>query len=263
MDLLRKLPLTGLLLACTLYGAQAQVDMNSLLQQAQAGKVAGVSMVEDTDPFTPNTFIGSLRMEVRTYTNGTEAKDSPMAIRMHSKADMTVMEPEVKEKGMERMRILTDHKGKWQYTLVMDKKGKGTGMKMKKMKMVIDGGDTDDDDIGDARVERTGETRAIHGRTCHKYVITDEEGTWTGWIAEDTPSPFMDMANSMTGATVRTGNVPKGVNGMPMESEYVAATGGERVVLTTTEFSLGEPDAKHFSLAGYEIMEMPTMPFGR
>ena len=73
------LPLACCLLAINTM--QAQVDVNSLMQQAQGGAFGGVTIVEYTGPFVPNEFIGSIRMEVRNFENGTEAKDSPMGMR--------------------------------------------------------------------------------------------------------------------------------------------------------------------------------------
>jgi hypothetical protein len=256
------LPLViGLLGITTMH---AQVDMNSLMQQAQGGAFGGVTIVEDTDPFTPNVFVGSIRMEIRSFEKDTEAKDSPMRMRYHSREDMTLMEPEVQQKGMEQMKVLTDLKGKWQYTLMTDKKGKRTAMKMKKMKVVVQDDGTDTEAGGEPRVERGTETRTIHGQRCTKYTVTDEDGTWTGWVAEGVPTPFMDMARSVSngkgGGMDRT---PSGLDGMPMEYEYVSADGKERMEVKVTEFSLGAPDEKFFSLAGYEVMEMPTMNFGR
>jgi hypothetical protein len=256
-------PIAALLLSSTLCAntATAQVDIGSLMQQGGANALGGVTIVEDTDPFVPNQFIGSFRMEVRTYENGEEAKDSPMSVVFHSKADMTVMHPQGVGKGKEDMRILTDLKGKWQYTLMTDKKGERTAMKMRKMKIVVSGTDEGADDANTAKVRRTDETRTIEGQLCRKYEGSDEDGTWTAWIAEDLPTPFAEMSRNMLGDNGGFFDLGRDdIKGMPMETEHVSHNGGERNVSRITDLVLGKVDESAFSLDGYQVMEMPRMP---
>ena len=232
-------------------------DLNALIQQ---GAMGGVTMVEDNDPFEPNEFIGGFTMVMHSYKNGNEDKDSPMTIRIFSKADMVLMWPEVKEKGMQEMKMLTDLKGKWQYTMMTDDKGKRTAMKMRKMKLVMP--EEADANGKEPEVVRTGETRTIDGHNCHQYVFTNEDGTWSGWVAEGMATPFTDMTRSMGGGKGQLKATPGGVNGFPLESEFTSADGKERVVVHTRDLKVGSVDEKIFSLQGYDVMEMPVMNFG-
>lgn len=248
----------------TLITASAQVNMNSIMQKAQGnqGGGASVSFEEDKSDFVPNKFIGSFQMEVHSYKNGVEEKDSPARLNFYSNADMTLFHPVGDGKSKEEMKVLIDLKGKWQYTLMTDKKGKRTAMKMRKMKTTVSDGSSSDK-TKEPTYERTGETRTINGHLCHKWVGTNEDGTWTSWIAEDLQAPFMDMARSV-GVSMEQPQtrMPKGMNGFIMEGEFIDAKGKERTEMFTRELSIGKVDESVFSLDGYEVMEMPTMNFG-
>ena len=50
----------------------------------------GVNLVDDNDPFTPNRFIGSFRMETRIYRGTEEQRTSPTTLRYWSSADQVL-----------------------------------------------------------------------------------------------------------------------------------------------------------------------------
>ncbi len=53
--------------------------MNKAMEKAAASRrPGGMTIEENTDPFTPLGFTGTYRMEVHNYKNGAEEKDSPM-----------------------------------------------------------------------------------------------------------------------------------------------------------------------------------------
>ncbi|MBL7964156.1 MAG: DUF4412 domain-containing protein [Flavobacteriales bacterium] len=265
-----RLPLL-LLALCSLHLSLAQIDMNKLLQQrsqqqqgqgAPPADGATVSVEEDNDPYVPNTFIGSFRMEMHTYKNDKEEKDSPMNVRFASKADMTVVQPEVKDKGTQDMRMLTDLKNKWQYTLMTDDKGRRTAMKQRKTKVSVKENKTDKSP--EPTVVRTEETKVIEGHPCRKYIVTTDDGTWTGWIAEDLKGPFMDMARNMVKSdALTTARMPKDMEGFPLEYEWVEKGGKEKMVCYIRELKVGAVDEHLFSLDGYEVMELPSFAMPR
>ncbi|MCB0815349.1 MAG: hypothetical protein KDB87_19570, partial [Flavobacteriales bacterium] len=64
-------------LSCAL-SSSAQ-DLQQLMQQAMQKQGGGqVSVEENNDPYEPLGFTGSCRMEVHSFKNGQEQKDSPM-----------------------------------------------------------------------------------------------------------------------------------------------------------------------------------------
>lgn len=264
------LPLIGLLIAAP---SQGQLDiqqrLKERLQKNQTEKAASpattqVKVEADDTPFTPNTFIGSFRMVVHTYTKGKEDKDSPMELSFWSSADKTLMQasdPQAKSGG--DVKMLTDHKGKWTYMLVTDERGSKTGMKMPKQKItVLD----DDEDEGDgAKINVTSETRMIEGHSCTKVIVTDEDGVTTAWVAQDLGVSFADLF----GAQMNQGNMrgkkptPEGFDGFPLEFETVSHDGKERSKGSIHDLQIGKVDGSVFSTDGYEIMELPIgMPMG-
>ena len=104
----------------------------------------------------------------------------------------------------------------------------------------------------------TNETRTIEGRVCTKVVAKCTQGTWTGWVAGDLKSPFTDMAQSIGKDNARLTKGSTGIQGMPLEYEFVSAVGGEKFVGYLKDLQVGAPDAALFSLDGYEVMEMPA-----
>ncbi|MCW5898346.1 MAG: DUF4412 domain-containing protein [Flavobacteriales bacterium] len=249
----------ALLLSPLLLSAQKPGTMPAM----PPGAMGGVNMVEDKDPYEPNRFIGSFRMVMHSLKDGKEEKGSPYTMELHSKADMVLMKPEVKEKGMREMGILTDLKGKWQYTMMTDDKGKRTAMKMRKMKLTMPDDAESQEDGKAPKVERTNETRTIEGHNCRKYVVTSEDGRWVGWVAEALEAPFMDMMRSFGGGGLpQARSAPGGVNGFAMESEFTSADGRETMRILTRDLVVGKVDDKVFSLQGYDVMEMPVFNFG-
>ncbi|MBL7944453.1 MAG: DUF4412 domain-containing protein [Flavobacteriales bacterium] len=233
----------------------AQVDLNAILQQ-QGG---GMQLVPDTDPFTPNSFIGSFTMEMHLFENGKEQQHSPVNTTIHSSAEKIAIEGR-SSAAKETMRMIIDQKEKWQYVLMDDGAGTRMAMKTRKMKVVDD---TPDAHIaGD--VQMTDETKTIDGHVCKKMIAKDEEGTWVGWMAQDIDVPFHSFMNNVanTGGDIHD-DALVGVHGFPLEYEWTSTDGKERVQCTIRELKQGTVDEKAFSLEGYQVMEIPTLPMGR
>lgn len=230
----------------------AQVDINAILQASNAG----VQMVPDTDPFSPNTFIGSFRMEMHLYKNGSEEQHSPMDMLMHSSAEKTCMEtrtPGVKE----QVRMLIDQKEKWQYMLMDEGTGNRMAMKTRKMKVVS----TTDEQVSAPDVQVTDETKTIDGHLCKKLISKSEDGTWTGWMAQDIDVPFHSFMRDMhqNGQHMYSGAIA-GVHGFPLEYEWISSKGDERIQCYIKDLKLGVVDEKIFSLDGYQVVELPALP---
>lgn len=237
----------------------AQVHINKMIQERMArgqdtqhGK-GDPRIEDDTDPFVPNSFIGSFRMEVHHFQNGIEEKDSPTNMRYWSKEDMTATKMEMPEAKGQDMRMLMDLQNKWQYMLMTDENGSKTAMRSRKKKIVME----EKERPAHAEVTVTSETKMIDGHQCVKVVSKSEEGTWTGWVAEDLPAPFDDMMrNVRTGDTGMSEHMA-GVKGFPLEFEWVDADGKASMHCYMKDVVTGKVDESVFSLDGYEVMEMP------
>lgn len=231
--------------------ASAQVDINALLQQ----QGSNVRMVPDTDPYTPNSFVGSFNTEMHFFEGTTESKHSPTNMTIHSSAEKLLIEAAMPG-TTEKMRFLIDQKGKWQYML-MDS-GKGGRMALKSAKMKVVGDEKEAKNAADVLV--TDETKTIDGHPCKKMIAKTEDGTWTGWLAQDIDVPFHSFMRDVqrTGADLHA-DALTGVHGFPLEYEFVSTDGKERVQCFIRDLKLGVPDAKVFALDGYQVVEMPTM----
>ncbi|MBL0126632.1 MAG: DUF4412 domain-containing protein [Flavobacteriales bacterium] len=252
----------SLIAILALFTATAQVDINKMIQErmqqqqsGQPGQPVGGSMVDDNDPFVPNTFIGSFRMEMHFFKDGAEQKGSPNNMYYSSNEGMTLMHSSAAERPGQEMKILTDLKGKWTYTLMTDGKGKKTAMKSRKQKFVVA-----EDPSGtkkEPKITVTKEAREINGHTCTKVIVESEDGTWTGWMAKDVKAPFHDMARNTGQGKKRQGEgVPDGVDGMPMEFEWISADATQRMVSYVRDLVVGKVDESAFSMDGYEVMDM-------
>jgi hypothetical protein len=225
-------------------------------QPGQPGQPGGMKIEDDNDPFVPNSFIGSYRTEMHVFEKDVEKKDSPMNLSYYSNAEMMLMKNDMMARDGREMTMLTDLKGKWQYVLMTDEKGKKTAMKSHKKTVV-----TDKKEAEDKRPEITvtNETKTIDGYACTKVIVKSEDGTWTGWVAKGIKGPFADVARNME---LRGGaaslKFDEGVDGFPMEYEWVDTKSSDRIVGYTRNLKVGEVDPSVFSLDGYEVMEMPS-----
>lgn len=240
----------------------AQGDINKMIQDAMAkhGGGTGVKVTEDTGPFVPNEFVGSFTMEMHAFTNGTEEKGSPMNMQYWSDTDKTLMQSTAPEMQGQEMKMLTDLKGKFQYMLITDKKGRKTAMKQKKMKVTITEEEMKDQPV----VKRTDAVKTIDGHKCVKYIATSKDGEWVGWVATDIKAPFTDMARN---ASKGSENINKGMGempGMPLEWEFTSADGKEKAVCYVRNLIAGKVNGDVFNMDGYEMMDMTSMPtYGR
>ncbi len=213
----------------------------------------GVTLVDDNDPFTPNRFIGSFRMETRLYRGQEEQRNSPTTLRYWSSPDHVLTE--ALTAGNPPMRMLVDLKGKWQYMLIPEGQGARMAMKMRKKKVVMtDAGRTDP-----PSVEVTSETREIGGHRCVKVVSRSADGVWTGWVARDLPTPFADLQRVVGTGDPQLTQRMADIQGFPLEFEWVDANGNDRMVCTVRDVVVGTVDAGVFSLEGYQVMELPGM----
>jgi GLPGLI family protein len=246
-----------LLLSFTvLFNTEAQINLGSMMPK---GSGAGMTVEDDTDPFVPNSFIGSFRMENHMYKNDVEEKNSPVTMRYWATAEQTLIKTELPEQNGDEMRMLTDLKGKWQYMLLTDTKGKKTAIKTKKKKITV----KEDAKHPETKVTVTEETKVIDGHTCVQMIAENEKGTWIGWVAKDMPAPFSDMArNVKTGDPALTKRMAE-MQGFPLEFQWVDANGKDRMVCYMRDVLLTPPAESLFSLDGYEVTEMPSMTIGQ
>ena len=251
------------LLAATLFLAttSSAQDLQQLMQQAMQKQGGGqVRVEENNDPYEPLGFTGSCRMEMHSFKNGKEEKDSPMNMQLAFTDDRMAMHPIIpKEDG--DMRTVFDLKNKVMYTLMTDDRGERTGLKTKMMKVNVDEAAGEEEQ---GEVVRTDETKLIDGHTCRKYTYRDEEGHGEAWVAEDVDFDLFRAFGRMT-----TGNQPQAWQDMPyrglaLETTWQDHAGSERVVMYVRDLQEGSVDEALFSTAGYAIQDMTAMPmFGR
>lgn len=216
-----------------------------------------VSYTDDNDPFVPNSFIGSFRMEMHLYKNGTEAREGPTTVHYWSSTDKTLLTmPGMAGKG-QGMKMLTDLKGKWTYMLMQDVTGKKTGMKSRKKKIVFAGGGPDNA----PQVTWTGETKLIDGHNCEKVTGTTDNGSWTAWVAKDLQANLGDLLGSI-GQGRNEPSALRDLMGMALELEAVSADGNAKSLILVKDLKPGPVDEGLFSLDGYEIREMPAWGTG-
>ncbi len=212
----------------------------------------GVTLVDDNDPYVPNTFTGSFRMETHLFRNGVEEKQSPMTLRYWSSTDKVLTEATTP--GNPVMRMLVDLKGKWQYMLMPEGQGARMAMKMRKKKVVL----TAKDDAQDRpKVEVSNETRVIAGHSCKKVVARSADGVWTGWVASDLPAPFADLQRVAGAGEPRLARRMDQVKGFPLEFEWVDAQAAERMTCTLHDVVIGTVDNSVFSLDSVQVIELP------
>jgi hypothetical protein len=252
------LPLLALLATVNL-PAQSMEELMKKAMEQQGGQNQ-VTVEENTDPFTPLTFTGSFRMEVHSFKNGSEEKDSPVNFIMAFRSDAMAMVPKTGAK--EETRMVFDLKNKLMYTLVTDEQGQRTGMKMKMMKVNVEG--PDDGTTDNTKVTRTSETKVIEGRTCRKYTYSDGDGSGEAWIAEDLKWDMMALEKQMMGGKGSGAWQKSGMDGLMMETTQTSTDGKEKVVMYTKDLVVGKVDDTLFSTAGFEIQDMTAFPvFGQ
>ena len=233
----------------------AQVDINKMIQDGMQQSSQGKAQIEDdTDPFVPNMFVGSFRMEMHSYKGEEELKTSPVDMHYWSAPEMTLVKitgPNIEQD----MKMLTDLKGKWQYMLMTDDKGRMMAMKSPKKKIKMD----EDLARNVPDVQVTDDTRSIDGHLCNKVISKSDEGVWTGWVTKEIEAPFADMMRQVQQPGQNDhSEVLTGAYGMPLEYEWVDADSKDRMVCFIRDLKIGEVDEKLFSLEGYEVMEMPS-----
>lgn len=248
------LPLLATLL-CLHATAQTNPDQDP--NGGQAGLAGQVGVVDDNDPFKPNAFSGSFRMEMHLFKDGMEVPEGPGNIHFWSSPDMTLMSMAAQHTGTgptTDMKVLTDFRGKWTYFLMTDPKGNKTAMKSRKKKFITNAAGTGQQ----GRSTVTKETKMIDGHTCTKVIGTTEEGTWTGWVAKDIAVPFSDIARSLNrGASAQGGLDWDGLSGFPLEFEMTDKDGNKTMACFVKDLRIGEVDPSVFSIAGFKVMEVP------
>lgn len=229
------------------------------MMKSATGGGSKVTIEEDNSPFKPLDFTGSFTWEIHSSKNDVPEKNSPTFLHMGFDAEHMAWKPEVKD-SKEEMHLVFDLKNKVNYTLMTDKKGKRTGIKMKAKRIVVS--DVDDDKEA-TQVVRTDETRTIEGHTCRKYTFKDNDGHGEAWIAEDIKFNVFEAMGHMVGARA-DGWQKAPYRGMVMESTWHSTDGKEKVVVQVRNLVVGKVDPTLFSTAGYEMQDMTNLPmFGK
>ncbi|MBK9419462.1 MAG: DUF4412 domain-containing protein [Flavobacteriales bacterium] len=248
--MLARCTLTTLLLTTT--ALFAQTGMEQMMKQY--GAAANVKVEDDNDPFVANTFVGSLTMEMQAWENGKAATEKPMEVHVWNSESKTLTEFSAGEG--KSMKMLNDLKGKWTYMLMEDAKGGKMAMKTHKKKVTYTGDDSKEQD--DWKVTTTGETKTIDGHVCTKVVGSGKEGTWTAWVAKDLQIDLGQMMGGM-GSGGKNASAWNDVKGFPLEMEMKDEKGNTTMRMQAKDIHVGAVDEAVFSLAGYQVMEMPSL----
>ncbi|HMW95855.1 MAG TPA: hypothetical protein PJ983_01285, partial [Flavobacteriales bacterium] len=172
----------------------------------------------------PGAFVGSFRMGIHIFKKGTQETTSTMDIMCWSTGEKLLYEVTMPN-GQRKIRMLTDLVDDTNYALIEQEGGAHMAMRIKRPEATKPGAN----DGERPRITVTQEMRTIGGRTCTKVIAENAEGTWTGWVAMELKSPFVDMARAFEGqAAQRIKHVNAEVPGFPLEYEWVPATGEDR-----------------------------------
>lgn len=256
------LPLCAALLSIpAISQTEAQQQAIERLQQNRGSMGMGMGMgdmkvVDDNDPFEPNTFIGSFRMEIHTFKNGEESKEGPMDMLVWNSSDKTLLAFKTAKTQGTDLKMLNDLKDKWSYIMMAPSGGNKTAMKSHKKKFIYTG--TDTAKVMDFTV--TKETKTIDGHPCTKVIARNADGVLTAWVAQDIPTPFSDLLRNMRqpGQPDRFKSFDS-LKGFPMEMTSESTDGKEKTVTYLKDLHVGPVDENVFSLDGYKVMELPSM----
>ncbi|MBK6541199.1 MAG: DUF4412 domain-containing protein [Flavobacteriales bacterium] len=215
----------------------------------------GITMEPNNDPYEPLDFTGSFRMEIEIFKNGA-TKGEQLSARYALKDDKMSVEMKMGEQP-EPMRMLYDLRGKWNYVMVSDGE-KRTAMKMRMMKMTKAGATAEPEK---STFERTDAMKTIEGHGCRKYLGSNSKGNWEAWVAEDVK---LDVAKAMRQISgdkdLDQWQGLKDIGGMALEMVWTKKDASEKMNITVHDLQMGSVDEALFSLDGYSVMEMPSMP---
>lgn len=251
----------SLLLAAALLQVPTQAQtLQELMEQASdAAQKQGESRVrveQHLDPLPPLGFTGSMRMEVRSFTNGNEQKDSPARVDLAFDNDRMAMAPLSTNPG-EQIRVIMDLTNRHNTTLVTAADGKRTAVKMQLMKFTVKDAAGSS---GDVHFEETGNTKVIQGYTCHQVRYSSQDGSGEAWIARDITFDLMDAFARLTGGSNLQSWQRGRAGGLMLESDWTSANGKERHLMTIQDLVVGTVNEASFSTAGYEVQDLTSMP---
>jgi hypothetical protein len=218
---------------------------HALFLLALAG--APLLFAQDSNAQGPNAFVGSFTMELHTYKGYEEKAESPLVLLYSSTADKVLTQDVKARQGATMLYDLDAHK---QYVLGVDSTGKRTAVVSELPKLPPTKEERNAPDV-----QISEEARTIDGHPCLKLVSTTEDGTWTGWMAQDISVPYTAMMRLVQ----RPGQhyhseALTGMYGFPLEYEWVSKDTQDRVVCRITELKQGEVDEEPFSLEGCKIV---------
>ncbi|MBK8339980.1 MAG: DUF4412 domain-containing protein [Flavobacteriales bacterium] len=216
----------------------------------------GITMEPNNDPYEPLGFRGSFRMEVEMFKDGQAQGERSLNARYAFKDDMVVVEMMMAERPG-GMRMLYDLRGKWNYIL-QNEGAKRTAMKMRMMKMTKTDATPPQEKT---TFERTDAIRTIEGRSCRKYNGATSNGTWEAWVAEEVKFNMAKAMRQISGdKAFDQWQGIEGIGGLTMEMTWNTKETGEKMIVHIHDLTSGSVDEALFSLDGYSVMEMPSLP---
>ncbi len=246
-------------LPLTIHAQSMEEIMRQAAEYMEKNGGAAITMEEISDPLPPLEFTGSMRLVVHSTGKGIKASDETAEIRLAFKSDGMAMVPETKDPG-KQIRMVFDLPARHSYTLITDEKGNKSAIKMKMMRMSSTATSPDDPNEPEGQVVRTEETKTIEGHSCRKYTYSAPDGSGEAWIAEDVKFDVMRAFANMAGGDHLQHGPRMGYEGLMMESTWTAADGSTSSTMHVKDLKVGTVDEGMFSLAGYQIQDMTSMP---
>lgn len=202
---------------------------------------------------TPSKFIGSYTMTM-TQTEKGVMQGEPLVSNIYFDAYQIATEM---QDDSEKMHTIFDRRDQTITSLNTSKKGEKTGVKMKKPKTTVK---MKNASPTNQQMQRTTETKTIHGHTCVKYTFSDEKNNGESWVAENIEFDPLQLAESSKMAFPNQ-PTPKG---MALEVTMRSKDPQKKEVITIniSNLKIGSVDKSKFSTAGYKIEDMSKMPIG-
>lgn len=207
-------------------------------------------------------FTGSMSMSIHSTKKG---KDQGTTVfNYYFSENLWAME--TSEDG-QATRMIMDYGAERMTTLMEDKKGDRTGVKMKmpKWNQVMDDESVTDtqDELG-LDFKKTGKTKTINGKLCHEYIGNSDDGKFVAWIDESQDFNMTDVFSGFARKAKKESWQNTPYKGLLMESIWTSEDGKEVVTMKTLNFTEGSVDQSKFSTSGYEVMDMSSLPgFGQ
>jgi len=208
---------------------------------------------EFSDADYSSGFVGSFKMTLQTFKNGTAESKSLPASTFYSNGSLTAVDMELPGEAGKMSRIIMNPADKTMTTL-MDQGGEKMAMKMKMPEVNVAASEANKN----AKVTETAETKKIEGYKCRKYIIESDDAVIESWLTRQIKG---NLGNIFSGGQKDQAwaDKMKDMKGFPLEIKSQQKGSSDYVVISISEIKLVDVDAAVFSTEGYEVQDMSNM----